>query len=522
MLRSVLLTALILAAAPTAAEDRCMLINPSFEFDGTTGTVFQGWNQFGPIGITSDATHAQRGVRVDGPDSGRWDVAAVWQPMDAAAGDVWDVEVDVHAPTALAGGARALVNVEWWDAGGNQIDYVSFDALTAGGTTSTTFSAETPPAPEGTVEIRLLLGVLQGPTDPRPSVVFDRAVFERRTSPSLEEIQWNDFPGGRSIEFAGRAWRVKGPGFFAPGPNNFADDAGNVWVDDQDHLHLRVRRIGATYYSSEIALEDPLDYGDYVFTLRGRLDLLDPNVVLGLFLWEYGPCWLPSNMWWNPYNEIDIEFSRWNDPNAPVMQYVVQPWDIPGNRHRYDVTFADDEITSHAFRWLPDRVEWRSWRGGPDDEATSPTIQSLTLANAFLPRPGRARVHMNFWWNVDPPATTQEVVVEDFRFVPAGSVTDADVPRPDRRLMLTARPNPFNPTTTLSFTLDHEADVTLTIHDARGRRVRTLVTERRGVGEHEIVWSGRDDQGAPVASGVYHAQLVADDDATSLRMSLIK
>ena len=518
--------ALLLLLLPEIAAAQCMLINPSFEFDGTTGTVFQGWNQFGPISITSESTHGQRSVRIDGPDTGRLDVAGVWQPLETAPGDVWDVQVDVTAMAVLAGGSRALVNVEWRDASDQLIDYVSFDALVPAGPTSTTFDVATPAAPAGTATARLLLGVLQRAGDPRPAVSFDRAYFEKRTTPTLDEQQWADFPGGRSIDFAGRSWRVKGPGYFAPGPNNFSDSTSNVWVDGSGHLRMVLRKIGATFYSSEIALEESLGYGDYVFTTRGRLDLLDPSVVLGLFLWEYGACWSPADLYWNPYNEIDIEFSRWNDPGAPIMQYVVQPWDIPGNRHRYDVVFADDEVTSHAFRWLPDRVEWRSWRGGPDDEDTSATIRSLTLANAFLPRPGRARVHINLWWNASTPAQAQEVVFEDFRFRPAGATATDEVVQPRRPLVLSAAPNPFNPTTTFSFTLDRDADVTLAIHDVRGRHVRTLAAETLSAGPHELVWNGRDDRDAPVASGVYHARLAVEDGGrtrtTSLRMSLIK
>lgn len=521
MPRIPLVIALLLLASATAARAQCMLINPSFEFDGTTGTVFQGWSQFGPVGIATESTHGQRSARVDGPDTGGLDVAGVWQALESGPGDVWDVDVDVRALVALAGGSRALVNVEWRDAGETLLDYVSYDALTSASGTSTTLVVTTPAAPAGTATVRLLLGVLQDAGDPRPTVAFDRARFERRTSPSLDEIQWTDFPGGRSLDFAGRTWRVKGPGFYAPGPNNFADGPQNVWVDAEDRLHVRLRKIGATFYSSELALAEALGYGDYVFTTRGRLDALDPNVVLGLFLWEYGPCWLPFDLWWNPYNEIDVEFSRWGDPAAPNMQYVVQPWDIPGNRHRYDVLFEDDEITSHAFRWLPDRVEWRSWRGGPDDEATSPPIASLALANAFLPRPGRARVHINLWWFDRTPAEEQEVIFEDFRFTPA-AVTAADVPPVERRLELTATPNPFNPVTTLAFTLDRAANVTLTIHDARGRHVRKLVDGLRAAGRHAVTWNGFDDRDAPVASGVYHARLSADGDTTSLRMSLIK
>ena len=96
--------------------------------------------------------------------------------------------------------------------------------------------------------------------------------------------------------------------------------------------------------------------------LRDRFN----QAVLGLFLWEYGPCWDDAYTAWNAFNEVDIEYSRWGWSGNEIGQFVAQPWDRPGNLDRFDATFGADELASHAFRWLPDRLEFRSWRGGPD------------------------------------------------------------------------------------------------------------------------------------------------------------
>lgn len=70
-----------------------------------------------------------------------------------------------------------------------------------------------------------------------------------------------------------------------------------------------------------------------------------------------------------------------------------------------------------------------------------------------------------------------------------------------------AFPNPFNPVTTISFSLPAAGRVRLDIHDLRGRRVRSLLSEDRQAGEQRVVWDGRDGQGQSVASGVYFARL---------------
>lgn len=85
-----------------------------------------------------------------------------------------------------------------------------------------------------------------------------------------------------------------------------------------------------------------------------------------------------------------------------------------------------------------------------------------------------------------------------------------------------ASPNPFNPTTTLRFSLATEADVTLTVFSIRGELVRQLVSEHLGQGSHAAVWDGKDSRGRTVASGVYLARLVAGPLEMTQRLMLMK
>jgi len=70
-------------------------------------------------------------------------------------------------------------------------------------------------------------------------------------------------------------------------------------------------------------------------------------------------------------------------------------------------------------------------------------------------------------------------------------------------------PNPFNPSTTIPFSLEREARVTLEIYDVVGTRVAVLVDEVRAAGSHEVLWNGAGDDGRPSPSGVYFARLRA-------------
>jgi hypothetical protein len=83
-------------------------------------------------------------------------------------------------------------------------------------------------------------------------------------------------------------------------------------------------------------------------------------------------------------------------------------------------------------------------------------------------------------------------------------------------------PNPFNPTTKISCYLPEPTDVTIEIFNLLGRRVRTLVSEHRSTGFHEVEWDATDDNGAPVASGIYLYRLSAGSIADTKKMLLLK
>ena len=83
-------------------------------------------------------------------------------------------------------------------------------------------------------------------------------------------------------------------------------------------------------------------------------------------------------------------------------------------------------------------------------------------------------------------------------------------------------PNPFNPATTIVFELAEPGPVSLEIHDAAGRLVRTLVQGPQPAGRREAVWQGHDDQGGEVASGMYFYRLTTEDGSLVRKMLLLK
>ncbi len=84
------------------------------------------------------------------------------------------------------------------------------------------------------------------------------------------------------------------------------------------------------------------------------------------------------------------------------------------------------------------------------------------------------------------------------------------------------RPNPFNPSTEIRFSLPHRCAVRLNVFDVAGRLVRVLHDGTLGPGRHSIVWDGTNNAGRAVGSGVYFYRLRAGKEAISKKMVLLK
>lgn len=83
-------------------------------------------------------------------------------------------------------------------------------------------------------------------------------------------------------------------------------------------------------------------------------------------------------------------------------------------------------------------------------------------------------------------------------------------------------PNPFNPATTISFTLPKIMDVKLVIYDVLGREVRRLLDGKQNAGGHEVIWNGTNSHGQVVSSGIYFYRFQAGDYVRTMKMMLMR
>jgi serine protease AprX len=97
------------------------------------------------------------------------------------------------------------------------------------------------------------------------------------------------------------------------------------------------------------------------------------------------------------------------------------------------------------------------------------------------------------------------------------------VDKPSLRFELAqAFPNPFNPSTTIQFTVAEPTHVALAVYDVAGRTVKTLVDESKTADVYHVTWDGTDERGHRVASGVYFYRMNAGDFTQTRKMVLLK
>ncbi|MFH1120221.1 MAG: CARDB domain-containing protein [Bacteroidota bacterium] len=217
-----------------------------------------------------------------------------------------------------------------------------------------------------------------------------------------------------TIQFAGMTWNVKN-GTGGPGPNNWSSSTNSVWVDGNGYLHLKIRKVGNTWYCAEIWAQQSLGHGEYRFYVGSNVETYDQNVVVGLFNYE------------SDIREIDIEFARWGNPSNVVGNYVVQP----DNSRTFPLNLTGDYST-HKYIWNSTDIFFQSYHG---HYATLPSSEYLinqwTYSGDDNPPVGNERLDINFWLHDgNPPANQQEaeLIIQDVEFIP--SSPDIDVTPP--------------------------------------------------------------------------------------------
>jgi len=113
-----------------------------------------------------------------------------------------------------------------------------------------------------------------------------------------------------------------------------------------------------------------------------------------------------------------------------------------------------------------------------------------------------------------------DIFMMKYDYVPLA--VDYEKENPKHFALLQNYPNPFSPTTTISYEIARPVDVSLKIYNVLGQEVKTLVNEFKPAGKFQAIWDGTDNSGRPAAEGMYFYRIQAGDFVQTKKIILMR
>ena len=318
-------------------------------------------------------------------------------------------------------------------------------------------------------------------------------------------------------------------------PSGFDPFGGNILA----HFGIQIFYFDLNW-SGDVYVDDPNFYQTTTFATFEAIPA-NPDTIEGYF----------DAAWFGPLSA----FERIDDPTGRstgvlrlgcdgsladrgvVQSYNRDPQEATvASWHIYlPTSFPDSAIVSV---WGDDNVTGWSWNStdiyGIDlpKETWYPVYflmeqRHIAVPTGFNPFGGNILAHFGiqiFYYDL---SWSGDVYVDDSSFLngeffTTGIESGHESKIPSTTILHNNYPNPFNPTTNISFDLSARSHVSLKIYNLLGQEVRTLVNETKGLGNHSVVWDGTDNFGQNVSSGIYVYELRAGNTQEVKKMILLK
>ena len=232
-----------------------------------------------------------------------------------------------------------------------------------------------------------------------------QASLDSLPQPNADVLAVTAVPGAAQppspvIQFSGYKWRLRDAPSGRGGRNVYSPS--NIGVDENGAMHLRISKTESDWSCAETSLVRNLGYGTYELVVRD-LEGLEPAAVFSMFTYDYA-----SGAQHN--REMSVEISRWGDSAKKNAQYLVQPYYVAANVHRFNVPPG---VLTFSLEWQRDRAAFRTKRGAAivaehvfTSSVPSPGIESMRMA-LYIYRKAEVKLQQ-----------PMEVVVERFTFFP--------------------------------------------------------------------------------------------------------
>lgn len=223
-------------------------------------------------------------------------------------------------------------------------------------------------------------------------------------------------PGQSQLVFSGYTFYVRSGGG-GPGPNTWSQN--NAWVDASGFLHLKLAYSGGQWTTAEVYTSKAFGFGTYQFKIVGHPEVMDQNVVLGLFPYttpDIGP---------DGTNEIDIEFATWGGQQTQHGNWTVWPavTGYDNSTYAFDMS-GNTGWSTHRFNWSARQIGFQALAGLSDTNAGQYASWTFAPPNYASVIPQYAiPLHMNLWLfqgQAPVDGAQVEMVISEFKFTPAG------------------------------------------------------------------------------------------------------
>ena len=263
---------------------------------------------------------------------------------------------------------------------------------------------------------------------------------------------------------------------------------GDDWVDEW-HLSSYRNHTEGGMYSMKCGGIDELSYSNYIYAALVMPEVeLAANSTLKFHHWmEVG-----ANNNGLTYDggliEISVDGGDWEQV-TPVGGYPCTMMDI------FTSPFPEGtEVFAGDIDWEEVEIDL--------------SVYSGTAQLRFVM--GSAGMITGEGWYIDDVYYTNPTGISDSSIVPAVTSLYGNYP------------NPFNPSTTISYSLSNDTHVNIEIYNMKGQKVKTIKNEQQSAGDHIVVWNGKDDNGKHTASGVYFYKMRAGKFTQTKKMILMK
>jgi len=207
----------------------------------------------------------------------------------------------------------------------------------------------------------------------------------------------------RYLNWCGKQWWVRS-GTGNPGSNYWSSSSSNVWVDGYKGLHLTIKKVGSTWYSTEVdTTTADYSYGVYKWKVSSSTLNLDPNIVAAMFFRH------------NDTNEIDIEATQWGWIYNDRLSFTVQP-NAYHSAITYDSPDRNAKNITYSFDWEPTYVHFTA------KLANGTTIADWNCTDKTSIPHVAGGVAMQMWlMNHQAPINgkSAEMVLTNFSYVPS-------------------------------------------------------------------------------------------------------